>query len=238
MGVPLAVAETAFASALVELNVVVKTPLVLVAPEADGVKLLAVPVDDTVTDDPLITLPNPSLTVTVMIEAAVGDVQAVLHAVSDAVLAVSVDVLAFTGPGVPVALKVAPGVPLELAVTVLLPAVMPSVHEVSCANPLPSVTSVAGVGGEMVPPPEASVNVTLAPAIALPARSVTWACGAVATAVFTVALWPSPALLKNWAGLPCRIVAVNVCGEPVSPPTEACALAGPATVPRTRVADA
>ncbi len=238
MGVPLAWAETVFTSALVELNVAVKRPLPFVVPEADGVKVLTVPVDDTVTEEPVITLPNASLTVTVIVEAAVGDVHPVLHAVSDAVLAVSVDIPASTGPGVPVAANVAPGVPLELAVTVLLPAVMPSVHEVSCANPLPSVTSVAGVGGEMVPPPEASVNVTLAPAIALPARSVTWACGAVATAVFTVALWPSPALLKNWAGLPCRIVAVNVCGEPVSPPTEACALAGPATVPSTRVADA
>src|SRR5712692_6594457 len=107
IGVPPAVAEIVFASALVELNVAVKTPLPFVVPEADGVKLLAVPVDDTVTDEALIALPNPSFTVTVMVEAAVGDVHPVLHAVSDAVLAVTVDVPALTGPGVPVALNVA-----------------------------------------------------------------------------------------------------------------------------------
>ncbi len=90
----------------------------------------------------------------------------------------------------------------------------------------------------MVPPPEARVNVTLAPEITFPVRSVTWALGAVTTAEFTVALWPSPALLKSWAGLPCSIVAPKLWGEPVSPPTEACALAGPATLPSTRVADA
>jgi hypothetical protein len=59
------------------------------------------------------------LTVTVIVEAVLPATQDALHAVMDAVAATTVDIPAFAGPGVPVALNVAPGVPLELAVTVL-----------------------------------------------------------------------------------------------------------------------
>jgi hypothetical protein len=43
------------------------------------------------------------------------------------------------------------------------------------------------------PPPLATANVTVTPLTGFPLASVTRAAGAIATAVPTVALWPSPA---------------------------------------------
>src|SRR6266540_1610093 len=64
------------------------------------------------------------------------------------------------------------------------------------------------------------------------------AWSAVATAVFTVAFWPSPAVLKICDGLPGNAVAPKERGEPMRPPTDAVAESTPAAVPRTRVAEA
>jgi hypothetical protein len=64
--------------------------------------------------------------------------------------------------------------------------VAPSVQLVTAAIPLPFV--VTAVVGTTVPPPEATANVTLVPDTGLLKASRTSTAGAVATAVFTVAL--------------------------------------------------
>src|SRR5262249_39224214 len=136
-------------------------------------------------------------------------VQLTEHPVIVAVVSTTVDWVALGTSAVPVAEKVAPGVPVDVAVTVLGPAPVPRVHEVSCAKPLPFVPRLAGEAGDVLPPPDATVKVTVAPEIGFEARSVIRTWGAVATAAFTVALWASPAVLEMSDGLPCKAVAPN-----------------------------
>jgi len=76
--------------------------------------------------------------------------------------------------------------PVAVAVSVLLPAVVPSVHEVTAAIPLAFV--VTAVVGTTTPPPEATANVTLTPLTGLLLTSRTITDGATATAVPAVAL--------------------------------------------------
>src|SRR5438046_10752008 len=75
-------------------------------------------------------------------------------------------------PAVPVALKVTglPVSPLAVAVRVLVPGVVPSVHDVTAAMPLPFVAPLVGL---TVPPPDVAVNVTVTSATGLPAPSRT-----------------------------------------------------------------
>ena len=97
-------------------------------------------------------------------------------------------------PAVPVAAKVM-GEPLRLplvAVTVFAPAVVPKVQTGLVATPVLSV--LAAPLEAIEPPPLATANVTDTPLTALPFASVTVTDGAVATAVFTVALWLLPPL--------------------------------------------
>jgi hypothetical protein len=70
-------------------------------------------------------------------------------------------------PVVPVAVKVTglPVRPLDVAVRLFVPAVVPRVHDVTAAMPLPLV--VTGVVGLTVPPPKATANVTETPATGL-----------------------------------------------------------------------
>src|SRR6266545_1764781 len=85
IAVPLAVAETVFASATVELRVPAATPLALVGPLA-WVSVLPLPVAASTTVAPLMGFPLASLTVTVMVEfplPAVSDVGAAATADSD-----------------------------------------------------------------------------------------------------------------------------------------------------------
>ena len=95
-------------------------------------------------------------------------------------------------PVVAVAVKVSglPVRPPDVAVTVLLlvPAVVPSTHELSAATPELLVTTVAPLGELMDPPPEATANVTLTPDLGLLLASVTNTEGAVVTAVPTAAV--------------------------------------------------
>src|SRR5688572_6675308 len=133
---------------------------------------------------------------TVMLSAVPpATVQLTEHAVMVAAPSVTLDWLALGASGVPVAENEAPGVPVDIADTEFAPAVVPTRHDVNCANPLTSVDRFAGAG-RMLPPPPDTLNVTPALWIGLPARSVICTRGALATLLFTVALWRSPAILK------------------------------------------
>ena len=126
---------------------------------------------------PLIGLPLPSFAVTVI-------VLPVPPAVIGFGDAVTVESVADTDPAVPVAVNVT-GLPIkvpEAAVSVFVPAVEPSVHEVSWARPLAVVVSVAGDAGDIVPPPPVTVKTTLTPLTGLPFASVTFTDGATDTA--------------------------------------------------------
>ena len=72
---------------------------------------------------------------------------------------------------------------------------------------------------------------TEAPETGLPCASVTSTDGAVATFVFTVADWPSPALIVIEPAVPATPVAVKVIGLPASPPDVAVSVFVPAVVP-------
>ncbi len=67
IAVPLMVAEMVFVSATVDVSLLVKTPLLLVAPDA-GVSVLPLPDAASVTFAPPIVLPLASLAVTVMVD--------------------------------------------------------------------------------------------------------------------------------------------------------------------------
>src|SRR5690348_18447568 len=85
-------------------------------------------------------------------------------------------------PAVPVAWNVT-GLPVsepEVAVTVLGPATVPSVQLPTVAMPL---ALVVWVGPVMLPPPDATANVTATPGTGCPPASVTITDGAIGTAV-------------------------------------------------------
>src|SRR2546425_6298166 len=137
--------------------------------------------------------------------------------------------------GCPVAVNVK-GLPLRpaaVAIIVFLPATTPSFQLPTAASPF---TLVEGVPPVSDPPPESTANVTVTPATPLPNLSVTRAVGGVATFVLTVAALPNPVETLRNLPPPAVAVAVNVTGEPVSPPTDAVAVWMPAVSPSVRVA--
>src|SRR2546421_8615427 len=104
---------------------------------------------------------------------------------------------------------------------------------------MPLALVVTAVVGSTAPPPEATSNVTETPPTGLPNRSRTTTDGLVATAVPTVADWPSPALTAMLPASPAVPVAVNVTGLPVRPvdvAVRAFGLAAVASVPLPPVA--
>jgi hypothetical protein len=170
----LIVTETVFDSATVELSVPVATPLALVVPTG-WVSVFPVPVAASTTVAPAIGFPLPSFAVTVMVElplpAVIGE------------MTLTVDCVADTAPAVPVAVNVT-GLPEsdpDVAVSVFVPAVGLSVHEVSVA--MPSVPVLTAVVGAIVPLPAAGVNVTATLATGLPFASFTITDGGAPTAV-------------------------------------------------------
>src|SRR5439155_13361851 len=90
--------------------------------------------------------------------------------------------------------------PAAVAVSVLVPAVGPRVHDVSAAIPLPLV--VTGVVGSTVPLPEATWKVTATPGTGLPLASCTITAGGEATALPTGADWVSALLDASHAAAP------------------------------------
>jgi hypothetical protein len=217
----LIVAETVFVPAAVELKVPVNTPLLFVVPPA--VIVFPVPEAERATVAPLIRFPLASLPVTVIVLWIVPEL-----AVMVVGEATTVDRLALTGPGVPVAENVT-GLPArvpDVAVSVFVPAVVPSVHPVTAATPLLPVRTA--VVGATVPPPEATANVTLTLATGLLKASRTMTAGGVATAFPTVALWLLPAYTAIVAATAAAPVAVKTTGLPVSPLAAARRVSAPA----------
>src|SRR5687768_15551831 len=107
-------------------------------------------------------------------------------------VAAIVDVDADAVPTVPVAVKTT-GSPARasaptVASSVLAPAVVPSVHDVSAAMPALFVVTVPPLAGEVLPPPAVTVKVTTTPETGLPLASRTITDGGVGTTVPAVAL--------------------------------------------------
>src|SRR6266511_1042813 len=161
IAVPLAVAETVFVPATVELNVPVATPLALVGP-LGWVSVLPLPVADTTTVAPLIGFPPASFAVTVIVELP-------LPAVIEPGAAATVDCAAATGPGFTVTDAVCVmAVPFAVADTVFVPA--PVELSVPVATPLASVGPLGWVS--VLPLPVAD-STTVAPLIGFPLASLT-----------------------------------------------------------------
>src|SRR5207302_3329865 len=80
----------------------------------------------------------------------------------------------------------------DVAVKVLGPAALPRVQLVTAATPLALVACEAPV---TLPPPVPGAKLTATPATGLPKASRTITAGGTATAVPTVVVWPSPALI-------------------------------------------
>ncbi len=110
------------------------------------------------------------------------------------------------GPAKPVAENVAVR-PLQVALSVLAPAVVPSVQLPTVAMPEALVVVEPPV---TEPPPAVAAKVTVAPGTTLPFASLTTTLGAVATAVPTVAVWLFPAFTVSDAGGPTTVVIVGV----------------------------
>src|SRR5213596_2888826 len=146
--------------------------------------------------------------------ARVGSVRNARRAGTSATL-VAVNVLAGSAPAV--------------AVTVFVPTTLPSVQLPAVVSPAPSLVSFAAPS---MPPPVAAKS-TITPATPLPNWSATFTTGAV-TAVATVPVCGSIDCLTSCVAAPANAVAVNVTGEPVSPPTEAVAVCVPAPGPSAR----
>src|SRR5438309_188823 len=85
------------------------------------------------------------------------------------------------------------------------------------------------------PPPVATAKWTETPETGLPCASVTRTDGAVATNVFTVALWPSPSLTAIEPAVSATPVAWKVTGLPVRPADVAVSVFAPAVVPSVQL---
>ena len=153
----LMVAVTVLVSGTTELSEPVATPLALVV-TLGCVRTFPAPVASNTTVTPAIGFPNASFAVTVIVELSVP-ARMVLGS------ATTVDWVSLTPPAVPVAVNVTglPVRPALAALNVFVPAVVPSVQEVSVAMPLAFVAMVAGEAGTIVPPPPVTVNVTTTP---------------------------------------------------------------------------
>src|SRR5207237_626447 len=119
-------------------------------------------------------------------------------------------------PAVAVAEKVT-GLPCsvaDVAVKVLGPAALPRVQLVTAATPLALVVWAAPV---MLPPPVPGAKVTATPATGLPKASCTITAGGTATAVPTVAAWPSPTLIAMDAAAAAVTLTLAVAVTAVTP---------------------
>src|SRR5881628_2297224 len=182
MATELMVADTVFVSATAELSVPVATPLWFVGPPG-CVRVLPVPVAANTTVAPAIGLPNPSLAVTVMVEApvpaAIGDVAVTVDSPADRapVVTTTVAVCVTATPSI-VADTVFDSATVELSVPVATP--LAFVVAPGCVNVLsvPVATPVAlvvALGCVSVLPLPVAASTTVAPATGLPdaSRAVT-----------------------------------------------------------------
>src|SRR5258708_34666019 len=132
--------------------------------------------------------------------------------------------------GVAVAANVAAARRAAVAASVFDPATVPSVQLPTAARPEPSVFFVPPL---KPPPPEPTANVTVTLSTGLPNWSVTRSVGRTGTAVFTVTVGVSPAVLLGAAGAPGVAVALKVRG--VTPVTWARSVFAPVAVPRVQL---
>src|SRR5207247_1351601 len=161
MAVPLAVAETVFVPATVDLKGAVATPLALVVP-LGWVRVLPLPVAASTTVAPLIGLPLASFAVTVIVD--VPDPAAI-----EVGEAATLDCEAETGPGFTVTAAVCVmAVPFAVAETVFVPVTVEL--SVPVATPLELVVPLGWV--RVLPLPVAA-STTVAPLIGLPLASFT-----------------------------------------------------------------
>jgi len=159
---PSIVAETVFASATVELNVPVATPLALVGP-LGCVSVFPVPVAPSTTVAPAIGFPKASLAVTVMVDAVEP-----LLATIDVGAAVTVDTLPDSAAAVTETLAVAViATPLIVADTVFDSAIVEL--RVAVATPLAFVVPAGWVS--VLPVVGVAASVTVAPSMGLPLAS-------------------------------------------------------------------
>jgi hypothetical protein len=164
MPTALAVAETVFPCATVELKFVVKTPLALVEPDA-GLNVLLVPVEAGVILALLIVLPNASRAVMVMVEAVEPATHAAEQAVIEAVPAETVDCAALTPAGLTVTAAVCV-IPIALAVAEMVFAC--AVVEFSLVANTPAAFDVPLADGLKVLLRPVELTVTEAPLTRLP----------------------------------------------------------------------
>lgn len=140
------------------------------------------------------------------------------------------DVALDAAPIVPVAVKVTglPVRPVAVAVSVLEPAVEPSVHDVRAAIPSELVATVLPLAGDVVPPPAVTANVTLTLATALPLASFTITLGGVGKVELADAVWLLPAFtaicvaapaVNAMVGLPLVMATPSIVAEIVVLPT-------------------
>src|SRR5213595_2381992 len=162
-----------------------------------------------VTPTPATGLPNWSRTITDGVTATAVPTRA--DCPSPALIAIWVAPLA-----VPLARNVT-GLPCrapDVAVSVFGPAVVPRVQLVTAATPLALVVWAAPV---MPPPPVPGAKVTATPATGLPNASCTITAGGTATAVPTVAAWPSPTLIAMDAAAAAVTLTLAVAVTAVTP---------------------
>ena len=210
----------------------VATPLAFVTIVAGVAGVIAPPpaVSVKITLAPLTPLPFASVTFTLG-----GAATALLTVADCAVSEFAISVVAT--PAVPFALNVTglPVSPVTVAVTVLTPAVVPSVQLVSVAMPLAFVATVAGLTGLSTPPPAVIANTTLTPLTGLPPASVTRTLGGALAALPAVALCVVKEFAETAVGVPTVPVALNVIGLPASPDAAALTLFAPAAAPSDHV---
>jgi hypothetical protein len=213
-------------------EVSVATPLALVTTVA-GLTGLITPAPVAIVNTTLTPLtPLPFASVTFALGGAVTAVLTVADCVTN-----EFDTSVVAAPAVPVALNVTglPLNPVAVAVTVLAPAVVLNVHDVSVAMPLAFVATDAGLTGLNTPAPTVVVNTTLTPLTGLPPASVTFTLGAAATALPAMALCVVTEFAAIAVGVPTVPVALNVIGLPVNPADDALTLFAPATAPSVQL---
>ncbi len=194
---PLIVADTVFDSATAELNVPVATPSAVVGP-LGCVSVFAVPVAASTTVAPAIAFPNPSLAVTVIVDApvpaAIGDVAA------------TVDCAADTAPGFTTTVAV-----WVMATVLIVAEIVFEPDAVDASVPVATpFASVVPAGCVSVFPVPVAASTTVAPCTGLPlaSRAVT-----VIVDVPLPAVIGDVALIVDWLAetVPAFTTTVAVC---------------------------
>src|SRR5207253_2546878 len=191
-------------------EVAVATPLPFVVTGVAGSTVPFAPVALNVTATPATGLPFASFTITD------GGEPTAAPAVPGWLVGLFAAIVA-AAPAVAVAVKITglPVSPLAVARAVSVRAVVPRVHEVAVATPLPFV--VTGVAGSTVPFAPVALNVTATPETGFPFASFTITDGGELTGVPAGHGALVGLVVGMVAAAPAVAVAVKITGLPVSP---------------------